>query len=77
MINQPAILPENAESRKRRAFLRFQAELMMFEEAMKSLQPNMSIDCRYELQEMGRICRSFFTMANQELFSQVAEKVSK
>ena len=64
-----------SQDRARRAFLHFQAELLTFEEAMQPLRPEMSIECAFELDMMGRIARSFFRMANQEVFSRVAEKV--
>ena len=56
------------QDRIRRAFLRFQDELMKFEEAMKPLEPEMSPECAFELKMSGTVCRSFFRMANLELF---------
>lgn len=37
---------------------------------LKPLAPQMSMECQFELETLGRIARSFFRMANQEIFSQ-------
>lgn len=53
------------------AFLRFKKGLDNLEQKMKPLAPEMSIECQFELECLGKIARSFFMMANQEIFSAV------
>lgn len=55
--------------RARCTFLSFQHKLDMLEQEMKPLIPLMSIECNFEFETMGKIARSFFRMANEELFS--------
>ena len=58
--------------RARKAFLKFQSTLEWFELEMEPLVPQMSVECQFELGTMGRIARSFFRMANMEIFSQAS-----
>ena len=51
------------------AFLRFQNALDALEQDMKPLRSQMTQECAFELQMIGVTARSFYTMANQELFS--------
>lgn len=59
--------------RARGAFLRFQHALDSLEHEMKPLQ--MSELCKFEFETMGRVARSFFTLANEEIFSTQKERV--
>jgi len=68
-MTQPAILPEDATSRARRAFLRFQHALDSLEQELKPLE--IDPDLKLLLGRMSATCRTFFTRANDELFSAV------
>jgi len=75
MTNQPATLPPDNRYRARGAFIRFQHALDSLEHELKPLESEMSPECLFELQMAGRVARSFFTMANEEIFSQQKERV--
>lgn len=55
--------------RAQSAFYRFKNALDSLEHEMKPLVPLMSLECNFEFETMAKIARSFFKMANQELFS--------
>lgn len=59
--------------RAHRAFQNFQHALDSLEHEMKPLQ--MSELCKFEFETMGRVARSFFTLANEEIFSTQKERV--
>lgn len=77
--DEPDTLPEDDSFRARRAFIKFQRTLEWFESEMKPLEPQMSIECHFELECMGKLARSFFRMANMEIFGKagIEEKVGK
>jgi hypothetical protein len=58
-----------AQFRSQGVFLRLQNALYSLEQEMKPLRSEMSMECQFELECLGKIARSFFKMANQELFS--------
>lgn len=69
MTDAPGTLPPDDRYRARCAFLRFQHALDSLEHEMKPMSGEMSPECQFELAMMGRVARSFFTMANAEVFA--------
>jgi len=58
----------DTQFRSRTAFLRFQHSLESLEHELKPLESKMSEACAFELKMVGVTARSFFRMANEELF---------
>jgi hypothetical protein len=73
-MNAPAILPSEARYLARRAFIKFQYALDSLEQELKPLRPEMSLECQFEFDTLGRVARSFYRMANAEVFSAVKVK---
>jgi hypothetical protein len=75
MTDEPLIFPEDDCSRARRAMIKFQSTLDWFEQELKPLRPEMSLECQFELDTLGRVARSFYRMANAEVFGKVRKEV--